>query len=1559
MKIKIGKLCKFVAMIVCLLFATNFFSACSSKKDTSAYAITGYVYDELGKAIEGVTLSSDFTSTTTDKDGKFSISGLEGAFVLTASKDGYFFETSNKYITCATDNANFVAYGEYTVSGTAHNNQVAVPNASVVVSSLAGEFFTTTDEMGNFSISGVAGETNVSCEIDNLQFYETTATRENPTVQINTTSSLTLNFVEEFSNEIDYSKIELFVNGNKINIFSDTKVLKNISCGTVVELKSDYYNFTGAKNFVVDSLNQTEDFNISKFYSISGYVTSGAYPLSGANVFVDGKLSAVSGNDGRYELSNLWSNRNVSVEYSGLDFENKSLTPSSTSANFNGTKDVAVRVAYDKKTSADFEFNHSNSKKVSDYTYNIFDVCLGDEIAVSSDLYHLKNSRIVIDFQNEYMLEAQALYSVLLTGIEGLDVTIKLDGNAASLDEISSLYGTHTISASYSNYIFSSAVVDAKNTNVNLIYKIPYNVELSVCSGTLVLQGASVRLENGSNFISNEQGKVLLENLTDGNAVTISANGYNAKTILINGETQVDVSLDYNISGTVKTGNVAVAQAVVSAGEKTAETNSKGQYELFGLEGELEVLATKQGFEFSELLADKNTTLNFDGTYRISGNLISEELDVSTFVVKIRSLSTGEISSTLVVDETYSFDNLTGKYFLYVETSDGRLASLMPNGYNVFDSGVFNFSTSGFRISGYVKTGDVCIEGAKVTAGALSTYTDSNGYYCFELLTDTCDIYVQKAGYVFGNAITVSEDNDAVNFSATYSVSGKIAIDGIAIAGVQVFVGESQTSVAETNENGEYQISGISGTKILTFKKEGYSFAETVTVSNASDLVAPNSNSIKLKVDVSILCGNISLVGFDYFVNGTKIGTAQTSVIEILAKPNDVLTFEKTGYQISIVTITEPKSYAASATYSISGVAISGSEKIEDFEVLVNETKASATITENTFTISGLSGNAEIMIKKTGFTFGVETVSEPTTSLLFNGTYRVSGTVFVGSKVLAGTKVTISHAQSGAETFVTTGADGKFAFDWVSGKFDIVCEKHGYTFDEITNKFGEQRLTIDAYYSISGVVKSGDLVISGASVSLSHSGENKNVVTDLQGRFTIFGVKGVSSIIVEKDNYTPATMEGFNDLTENIVLNMKYSISINFDVAGVKVTLNGASTTLSGKVFTKSGLEGTNVASFELANTTFKPKSVITITGPGTFSFTSEKAYKASGYVKTESGIAVSGVKISSQGGDSKVTDKNGYYSFDAVAGEIYIDDKNITRDSRNIQQDGSSYNFSVSNKDFAVMLVSKGYDKLADASSVQVSATGTVVGVAAGVTTTQYVYALYKRDNNGNIVRQNLNNGKKVNIVVKEIDPRVSLVAIKNASGWIYQELRGDDVTSNTTANHTTSGLASTTLESINSTYGNTGYTPYEINSTSVTGISNLTANKDGSFSFDLSMSTSYGVSSYKTQIAKLAPAGTTFNGFTKITLSVIINKDGWISSIYGYDEYSINQITNANVTSKTTYTFHTNKPNLKIADISTASDEALNASLQVVSQTELATAANYSFKRYDVVSSTIYTQI
>lgn len=1499
------------------VFVAVLFSACSLTKDKdTSYAISGYVYDDFGVPVEDVTITSEIATVKTDKDGKFTISGIESSVIISANKTGYQFKDVSKTITSSSDDANFVAYKEYKIEGKASNNGVGLVNANVTVSSLSGVFYTTTDETGNFIFDGVAGESTISCEVDELQFYETKTTIDNPSVLIETTSSLTINF--SLDENIDLSQIKLYIDGKNKSLTGLKNVFEGIKCGSKIEIKTDYYKLNKPSTFVVDSIDQVENFVLSKIFAITGTVKSGDVLIANANVYVDDELLATSDNNGYFSIGGLFGKHNLSVLCSGFYFDSQMIDKTTQSVLFVGTKNIVVNANIDYKNIGSIDFD-TEFEVFENGKFLINGVVLGQKIAISSQKYFVDLQEIVVTYETQYSFNAFAKYDATVSFEGDFEIQYILDGNEVQESALAGLHGIHIVSAKYLSYNFSSASISYENKQANLTYTKPYNVKIYANSGNKQIEEFSVTI-NGQTY-SSENGIVELENLINENYVKVLAVGYNNKTIVISNSDDKQIELSYNIKGVVKTGDVFVDSAEVSVGERYAITDENGEFVLNNLVGESQVVVSKEGFEFETLSVDSYKELEVNGSYEISGIINT----FSNAKIEIYD-SNFENKREYVSDENgrYVISGLVGEFV--IKPADISLG-LMPEQYLVSGAGNnYSFSTSGFAVSGIVKTGDVPIARAKVIAGSFVTYTGSDGKFNFDLLTSECEIYVEKEGYVFSSPILVSEDIEDLVFSATYKVLGKVCVGENAVAGVEVFAGEIS---AITNEDGEFELSEISGKVEISFVKENYIFENLKNITEYQIVQV----SGKASATIIVVSGNLMIDDYVAKQNEVEVSVVNGKV-QVVANIGDVITFEKQGYVIESITITQPKQYTANATYMVSGKVVSGEELIAGTYVFLNDKQVATTDELGKFSVSGISGEANFRFEKQGFIFALERkVASYEENIEISASYKVTVSAKVGAKILTGVSVTI-----GDETKVTS--DEKLVFE-VAGRFTISASKEGYSFDEITNKFGEQTIVLLAYYSVSGKVASSTIAIAGADVSVG----GKTTKTDENGEFVVLGIQGETNLIVSKDGYVTQSINGISDRTTIEIKDLKYSFSISFDKTGVTVSVNGKAQVVTGSSINLTGLVGKNIVKFTKANTSFSVNN-LEIKEPGSISITTSVSYTASGYVKTNEGLAVSGIKIVSQSGDYSVTDNKGYYEFDNVAGAIYIADENITRDQKTVSADGE-YNFTISNFEFGYYLYANAYKNLDNAASFQIIGSGTVNPSMGG---SQSVYSVVKKDNNGRKIKQNLNYGN----TVAGVDPKVSLIAYFDGKTWYYDQIK--NVNSNLTANHSVGSLKAISVSNYQATYGASpdAYMPYNFNKTSgIKSISSVKASGNN-YTFTIELNTSSSVYSlYAKQMKALSNQDV--KEFNYIYLNFTMSKSGWITSLNIDEKYTV-ELMSVKITSNITYKYTTQLPNIKINDINVSSDSALQASLKESPQTEIETVSAYAKNSGNLVSRQIY---
>ena len=1536
----ISKVVKFLtkmsAAFICLFFVAYFFTGCSLGSKNNGYAISGYVFDELGAPVQGVTISSELGEVKTDENGKYTISNIKESILVKPSISGYHFKELSKKIDNKNDDANFVAYEEYTAFGVVDNNGLVVPNARVEISSLAGSFQTNTDENGRFEANGVAGEATLECVVLGDKYYTAKTTIENPSVRINSTSDFTLNLNVD-DNAIDYSKITLTINNETVRVLKNSTTFKDMKYGMTVKLESDYYNFS-KNTFDITELNQITNIDVFKVYSVSGVVKSGEVPLANANVYLDNSRVTMTDNNGNFLIDSVIKNRKVSVSYENFVFETADVSHENTEVSFNGTKTITLSIDADYMVDGDFTFSTDNFVQVNESTYKFTGVTLGSTIETQSDKYHLESNTVEVGESDYYALSAFALYDATVNLDLDADYQILLDGNVVLLDDLNGLFGKHTLSASYSNYVFTSKEVDFGNKVADLSYQIPYNVTVSVNSGTEKLASAYA-VVGGKQFSADQNAVILIENLTGINTITISCDSFNSKTIEVSGQTETETNLSYNISGVVKTGNIIVAMANIFVSGKETQTDALGCFEVKEIYGRAEVVAQKESNTFETISVFGGNEIEIQGTYAISGVLSGEGGAVADQVVYLRAVASENHKQT-TTDQNgyYEFSNLSEVYQLLTYDSTGNVL-LKPEYYTVSAGGTYNFSMSGFKISGYVKTGDIPVSNAYVMAGSESTYTNADGYYVFELLTSKCDVSVQKAGYVFSGSISVEEDAENVNFTATYNVSGKVTSASYAISGVSVLV--DGTNVTTTDENGEYQISGLSGEVLVSFEKAGYQFDGTHTVS----AYGTYNITCKAQKTITILSGSVPVNEVLVFVNGTAFETTTNNIATVVANIGDIITFEKAGYTISSATITTDNTYTVNATYEVSGKVVSGEKTIANALVTIAGTKVT-TNALGEFTFSGLSGENSIVVEKTGFDAASYQISTFTSSLEINLTYSISGNVYVGTKSISGAVVTV-----GTKT-ATTDANGKFELSGISGTFAISCEKQGYTFDTQTNLFGSQKLTFIAKYTVSGYVKSGNTAVALADITLfvENSTETKTTKSDSNGYFEFVGLSGTTSIIVEKSGYTSAELAGIVDSNSNIEFDLSYSYTFNFEaspgvvVYNVNIYVNGSLKGNNGSFgdITISNLKGTNTITFEKANTSFTPNGFM-ISAPGTQVVSHSVAYDIYGKVVI-SGTTIGASNVSVKSGAKEVlTNVNGEYSLNDVAGTVYISNAalNSGGDTTSISGNGE-YNLSVSNFDYAYYLYEKGYANLLNNSSgFAIVGKGSVSPSMGG---NQSVYSISKKDASGNRIKQNLNYGGEV----AGVDPKVSLLAYYDAlkNQWYYEQTKS--VSSNLTASHSKTNLLANpvSISNYQSKYGAApdAFHPYSFTKSS--GISSIStiAESNGEYTFKITLSTSESVySMYAQQMYTLS--NQEVKSFEYIYLNYTVSKNGWFTKLY-IDEKYIVKLLSVNITSKINYFF--TKENDAIDAINLNN---INASVKQNSLVGL-----YSAKKYDIITKVIY---
>lgn len=1518
---------KIMAVFVISVFAGVFFASCGKVEDTS-YAVSGYVYDELGNAVKDVEIKSELGSVFTDENGWYEITDVSSSLILQPSIEGYTFSEKSKTILSAADDASFIAYKNYMVSGEVVNNDLAVKFAEIEIESLSGTFYTLTDEDGKFYGKNVAGSASIKCVVDGYNFYPVTASIVSPEVKVSVTTSLTLKLDFDTNEVVDFDDISVYVNDVKQNVISKQVVIDGVKCNSVVRLESDKYVFDNSM-FVVDSLNQVEEIEVHKLYNVSGTVKSGEVGLGGAEIYLNGHYSTIASADGTFVVSDIVGKSTITAIYPGLNFNMISVDATKDGERFDvvGTKTVSIYGTFDIVNAGSVNVLGTESSLSQTGEVYIQNAQLGDTIELFSEKYYLTRQSFVVSSENKYTFKAYALYdaSVEISGINGAQIV--LDEENVEKKDLKNLYGTHTLTAVYENYKFGSVTVNYYNKDVVLEYKVPYSVLISTYSGDIyTLDEAKAQVGEEVYYARLDDGVIEIPELFDSNDILVIADGFDAKLVSVSSAASLNVELTYTISGVCLTeGGYGIANAKVFADEAETTSDENGNFSFVGLKGNLSVFAESDAyhnFSGATSVSKGKNDVKLYTKFNISGTLTDKDKNpFEGYEIRLYDDTNNNLIDSVTSDEfgKYKFENLSASYYLLVFNGDS-FSGLSPRLYNVSVGGVYDFSLGGFSISGYVTSGEGnAVTYAYVTAGATSTITDSNGYYEFKLLTEACSVSVQKTGYEFLQIIEVSDNKSDVNFDGTYTVTGVTKATDIIVSNVKVLV--NGIELGYSNEKGEFTISGISGKEVvISFEKERFDFSES-----SKEVSAPTSLQVSCNifVNIKLVSGGIGVLGFEVLEGENVIGTTEGYEVVVSASYGAIVTARKTGYVAEEIKVVEPKTIEIEATYSIFGSVMSGDVPVLGVKVSSGD-KVAITDSFGNFTISGLSGNVDFDYECDGFVFvGGKNISGYTDALNVQASYSFSGIILLGDNASVNVKISLG------DKVTYSDSNGNFAFTGIYGRYNLIFEKDGYTFSDVSNKFGSAFITVESYFKVVGRVVSGngeDNGIFGAVVQAvtANSSVLKSVQTNANGEFVLEGLSGSVTIIASKNGYTSSQVGPFSDYVSGIQANLTYSVTLKFDTDNVTITQNKVKVFQTNvlKEITISGLVGTNEFVFEKVHTKFTPASV-TVSNPDVSlsEIKTTLAYNITGSVVTEGGLAVGGVTVFAGNANTK-TDENGNYSFTGVAGSVYVKEGPYTSGSVTIGDD-KAYSFTISNKDFANMMIYNGYKKLDDSSSVQIYGNGIAHPSMGG---DQTISSVFKRDSKGNIIKENKNLGKEV----AGIDPTVAFMAAY--VDGVYKTQKTTNVSSD--GNGVYDSLSVQNADYFKQNYGSYiyEYGPYVVSASSITGASVSVSGDSYVISITLS-NTSQG--NYVKQIEGLSP-GSTFNGFTSIVHTYTISKSGWIIGYTTSEKYSITQtgipiIGKATVTLESTlvYTFVTNAYDIVIPDIDVSSLDKIYASL------------------------------
>ncbi len=1575
---------------LCLCFVTFLLSGCSllenlffAKTEVPEFSFSGYVTAD-GLALEGAIVDCGLSTTETNESGYFKFTGINKVVQVSVKKDGYLFSDDLVFVNSLSSDVNFRGYKLFDKSGVVKNNDVVVPNVEILAISENGEFKTMSNEYGEFYLTDLAGQVKVTATKDGFNFFKSSFTidKEDDVV----ISGLT-NIRGRINVDVEGANVEDFtlkVNGEILDISEDFSFVANsVEPGTVFTLTSEKYYIDSEEMIVMSDL-QDIVFECKKYYDVVGTIACGDQVINEGKVVCGGKVIYTT--NGSFKFEKLYGENKITCSANGFDFAETQVNASNCNICMQGNTTISGKVNMDIGQNFDdisITFNNENITLDNLGKFTLRGVEFGQKLILNSEKYFVAEEIVISDRKN-IIVSAYKLFDLNLCVsaegevLEDADVVIgdqsyKTD-NKGKL-EVVDLYGEVNISIAKDGYKFEdNYVCDYFDSEKEISGYKYYSIAGVVRSGDIAISEGSVSVDNRIIELSNT-GTFEIDQLYGNKNIAISANGYNDKDVQVSKDMEnIQIDLSYNVEGVVLCGNKPIDGVIVYANNNSTKTDSDGKFAIQGIVGSTNISYSKTWYTFPQNSVASGQNLQVYGTYSLTGNVSKKKENeegvdnLSNFKIVLINKTTNESTIVYTDDEgNYNFTELNGEYAL-VYDMDSPLV-LKPSMYDVTTGGNYDFSNNGYGFGGIVTCGDIPLAHVTLSIGNAQVTTDSDGRYSFPLVTKSGVITIEKEGYAFspvghnGSASDNFDGREDVNYSASYYVDGVIKSGNYGVAGVNVCIGEKTTI---SDKNGYFKITQLVGENSISLTLDNYKFDGARKVSGYVELQYVATFDVLAKV----VSGEVGISGARLLVNGldtdlitNSLGQAIITNIQL----GDIVSFDLNDYYIESKQLNDyVEEITLNSTYTIRGKVSNCGIALADVRVSIEDSDIYVMTNENgEFVFDGIIGKITIALSKSGFVFDNVVVSSAD-YLNIMSKFDVEGVVAIGNSPLEGVLVT-----AGDYTAITDKL-GKFKIIGLNSITLFTFEKTGYDFGDGYEVSSPEYLYVYGQFQVKGKVKSGDLVLSGATIT---TNTGINVESDENGQFEITGLSGVTTITIDMSGYNSKSFE-VKEYTANLIANLDYDVVINFsgvdDYSDILIVANTKRETCDSNTFTLRGLKGETTITLSKDNCYFSPteNNVFKVDKGVIKNITITKLFSISGSVKTASGSAIAYAQVFA-GNASTTTDENGRYSFTGLSGEpklkvvlpynakgTYSKDLEITDIS--VKTDGV-YNISIPDKTFAVNFLNYAYDNLRYAMSYQIFGSGKVtaspqdLGAIAG-DQVQSVSVVYKQDALGNKIFQNLNKGKKVDIA--GVDPNVSLLSVfytdKDGIRRVrYNQLTNIDFTQNNGIPQYTDDWTETDVNSYKENFGvdYNGFSPYVINSSTVKTVSNLKFS-DGVYTFTLNLNCSEDAGAYKYYeklMKKMCPQQD-LSFFSNIALTFTITNSGYLRQMVINENYQVRSSGfDAPTKATITYNFFINSLTEKIADIDISTPQTVQTSILLGQETPKETLENVSLINYN----------
>ncbi len=697
-------------------------------------------YDVMGlilcadMPIEDVKVSNGQNSVNSQKDGKFKLSGLYGENEITFAKDFYNIQSQTlsfgKYLQINTT---------YSVKGNVSSSNGAVSGLGIwILSKNYGTTqSTTTDEKGNYSFEGLSGSYA-------LYYDESTSLSLKPKIY-NVNFGDKYDFSDKgfgFGGKVTCGGVGL--EGVKIRIgnlqtLTDKDGAYNfalVPASGILTLTKEGYNFENSGMDVDEEFDGRENVNFEATYKVVIRVKSGLTTISNVQVSLNGNVCGNTDENGTMEILGLTGSNSVEFSLNKYKFVGLKTFDTYQVLDIDASMDIAVLVKTGdiRVGGAEVKVNGviQSSQTDNNGLIELKEIRIGDTIEFSKTNY--KFDSILISGYLENLI-ANCSYkisgNISNCGNRLAGVTVTMGERVTLTDELGyfefdDVQGEQTLRLSKNGFDFDDVIVNSADTlNIMSKYSIAGKVMLSTGLGISKVDIYIAEQKVGS---TDTNGNFKIENLSSIVTLRFVKLGYKfvGDFTITSPSESLEFLATYSIAGRVMSGNIAIANALVSASNgMSTRTNDDGTYVLEDVDTEVVIQVTLDNYDNTEPETVKGYSKNvdFNLTYKVIITIDGDFKDINVSITGQSPRTKNYSLKQIIIENLFGQNSvvLSKKSYMFTPTDRFTVTS--------------NFETRlttklVYGISGFVKTeSGAPIKNARVFAGETCVRTDNQGYY--------------------------------------------------------------------------------------------------------------------------------------------------------------------------------------------------------------------------------------------------------------------------------------------------------------------------------------------------------------------------------------------------------------------------------------------------------------------------------------------------------------------------------------------------------------------------------------------------------------------------------------------------------------------------------------------------------------------------------------------------------------------------------------------------------------------------------------------------------------